>query len=44
MDWELIFWVVLCVVLYAPILLDAIGFNWDALKKDDPYKYCPKEE
>ena len=42
MDWELIWWVVVGAIVFLPLVLDAIGFNWDCFKKDDPYKNCPK--
>lgn len=44
MDWELIWWIAVATILWAPILLDAIGFNWECFKKDDPYENCPKDD
>ena len=44
MDWELTWWIGLAVLLYIPVFLELIGFNWDCLKKDDPYKNCPKDD
>ena len=43
-DKELIFWVVLAVIAWLPILIAFLPINWDRNKNDDPYRYCPEED
>ena len=44
MDWELIFWAVLGLISLGVLLCAFLPINWDFQRKNDPYRYCPKEE
>ena len=43
-DKEIAFWIILAIIAWLPLLVAFLPINWDAFKKDDPYKYCPKED
>ena len=42
-DKEVIFWVVLAIIAWLPLLIAFLPINWDRKKNDDPYRYCPKD-
>ena len=45
MDYELIWWLIACVIGYG--LWIGVHLPWNGRydpKGDDPYRYCPKEE
>ena len=44
MDWELVFWCVAGAICFIFFALCILPINWEYCEKDDPYKYCPKEE
>lgn len=43
-DKEVIFWVVLAIIVWLPLLIAFLPINWSKKKNDDPYRFCPKEE
>ena len=43
-DKEVVFWIVAAVIAWLPFLIALLPINWGKKKKDDPYRYCPKED
>ena len=43
-DKEVVFWIVLAIIVWLPLLIAFLPINWGRKKNDDPYRFCPKEE